>query len=236
LANSTIATVHDLKLMSGNVWQILLKPLDNYPFQAGQFTELLIEGFQFLYFTIASPPHAPCIELHIQGGTPTNDKLITHLREYGSVSLADAGGGCVVSNLANESGPLLLIASGTGFSQAKAIAEDHIANDNKRPVYIYWASYKLSQLYMLEKAESWAEHESNLHLAALISEHSHWQDNHQMLLHSILSEQPDLTIAQAIICGSSEMVYNLFDALVEKGFRKDQVLSDVFDFSPRQDS
>lgn len=234
LPNSTIATVHDLKLMNGKVWQVLLKPLEQYPFQAGQFTELLIDGFQFLYFTIASAPHSPCVELHVQGGTPTNDRLIEYLRQKGSVSLAPAGGRCILPTLPNEPGPLLLIASGTGFSQVKAIAEDYIANACLRPVYIYWASYKLSQLYMLEKAEAWAEQETNIHLTALISEHSHWEDNHQMLLHSIISEQLELTSAQAIICGSPKMVYSLFDALVENGFRADHILSDVFDFAPRE--
>jgi NAD(P)H-flavin reductase len=236
LPNSTIATVHDLKLMNGKVWQVLLKPLEDYPFQAGQFTELLIEGFQFLYFTIGSAPHNPCLELHVQGGTETNDRLIEHLRQQGSVSLAPAGGRCILPSLPSESGPILLIASGTGFSQVKAMVEDSIAHNANRPIYIYWASYKLSQLYMLEKAESWAEHEANIHLTALISEHSHWEDNHQMLLHSILSEQSDFALGQAIICGSPKMVYCLFDALVEKGFRADHILSDVFDFAPRSEA
>lgn len=234
MPNSTIATVHDLKLMNGKVWQVLLKPLDHYPFQAGQFTELLIEGFQFLYFTIASAPHSPCIELHVQGGTETNDRLIEHLRQQGSVSLAPAGGRCILPTLPKESGPLLLIASGTGFSQVKSIVEDYIEKACDRPIYIYWASFKLSQLYMLEKAEAWAEQEANIHLTALISEQSHWEDKHQMLLHSILSEQADLTTAQTILCGSPKMVYSLFDALVDKGFRPDNVLSDVFDFAPRE--
>jgi NAD(P)H-flavin reductase len=236
LANPTIATVHDIKSMSGNVWQVLLKPLEPYPFCAGQFTELLIDGFEYLYFTIASAPHSPCLELHIQGGTPTNDRLIEQLRDNGAVSLAAAAGRCIIPTLPEETSPLLLIASGTGFSQVKAITEDIIATDSSRDIFIYWASYKLSQLYMLDKAENWAETHQNIHLAALISEHSHWDDNHQMLLHSILSEQASLSTTQAIICGSPEMVYSLNDALVAQNFRPQHILSDVFDFSPRPES
>lgn len=236
MPNSTIATVHDLKLMNGKVWQVLLKPLEPYPFQAGQFTELLIEGFQFLYFTIASAPNSPCIELHVQGGTETNDRLIEHLRQHGSVDLAPAGGRCILPTLPSEQTPLLLIASGTGFSQVKSIVEDCIERGCHRPIHIYWASYKLSQLYMLDKAENWADQFTNIHLAALISEQSHWEDNHQMLLHSILSEQSALESSQAIICGSPKMVYTLFDSLVEKGCREQHILSDVFDFAPREPS
>lgn len=232
-SNPVSATVHDIKPLSGDVWQVLLKPIDDYPYQAGQFTELLIEGFEFLYFTIASAPHTPCVELHIQGGSDTNNRLISHLQSSGVVQLAQAGGDCTITALPKEQGPLLLVASGTGFSQVKAIVEQSIHEHWTRPLHIYWASYKLSQLYMLEKAECWAEKHNNIHMAALISEHSHWQDKHQMLLHSIIADHTELAYCQAIFCGSPEMVYSLFDVLTDKGLRPEHVLSDVFVFAPR---
>jgi NAD(P)H-flavin reductase len=233
LPTSTQATVHDIKSFSGNVWQVLLKPIEQYSYEAGQYTELLIDGFEYLYFTIGSAPHSPCVELHIQGGSETNDRLIKHLKTTNTVSLAKAAGSCTLASLPESSSPLLLIASGTGFSQVKSILEDLLHSGSKRTMYIYWASYKLSQLYMLEKAEHWAELNHNVHTAMLISEHSHWDDKHQMLVHSILADHSDIANCQAVTCGSSEMVYAVLDTLVEKGFRKDQMISDVFDFAPR---
>jgi NAD(P)H-flavin reductase len=236
LSDATTATVHDIKALSGDVWQVLLKPIEPYPYQAGQYTELLIDGFQFLYFTIASAPHCPCVELHIQGGSETNNRLIEHLRQEGSVALAPAAGRCVISQLPEaNSSPLLLIASGTGFSQVKAIVEDLIHQHSQRTVYLYWTSYKLSQLYMLEKAEQWADSHANIHSAMLISEHSHWEDKHQMLVHSILADhQADIQNCQAVTCGSPEMVYTVLDVLKEKGFAEGNMISDVFDFAPRE--
>lgn len=235
MADPTAATVHDIKALSGNVWQILLKPLSAYPYKAGQYTELLIDGYSFLYFTIGSAPHMPCIELHIQGGSETNDRLVEHLRQAGIVTLAPASGGCTLDQLPpGEDRPLLLIASGTGFSQVKSIAEDLMYHNSPRTVYIYWTSYKLSQLYMLERAEAWAENHSNIHSAMLISEHSHWEDKHQMLVHSILADHSDIDRCQAVTCGSPEMVYTVLDTLCEHGFQKDQMIADVFDFAPRE--
>lgn len=232
-AKPTFATIHDIKALSGDVWQVLLRPIEPYIYIAGQYTELLIDGFSGLYFTIGSAPHSPCIELHIQGGSETNNRLIPHLQQVTTVELAPAGGNCTLAKLPTSEGPLLLVASGTGFSQVKAIVESLLAEQSRRPIYIYWASFKLSQLYMLEKAESWAEQNENIHSAMLISEHSHWEDKHQMLIHSILSDQDDVSQCQAVTCGSPEMVYTLLDTLCEHGFKTRNMISDVFDFAPR---
>lgn len=233
---ATSATVHDIQALSGNVWRVRLKPLSPYPFVAGQYTELKIEGFNYLYFTIASAPHQPCIELHIQAGSETNDKLIAYLEREEFVSIAPASGNCVLSKLDTADSPLLFIASGTGFSQVKSIVEDLIHQESDRPLHIYWTSFNLSHLYMLEKAEKWAEEFDHIHTTALISEHSHWEDKHKMLVHSILSNHDDLSDCQALTCGSPEMVYTVLDTLTEKGFSADQMISDVFDFAPREKS
>jgi NAD(P)H-flavin reductase len=229
----TLATVHDLKALSGDVWQVLLKPIEAYPFEAGQYTELRIPGFDNLYFTIGSAPHMACVELHVQGGSETNDRLINHLRQQGSVELAAAAGNCVLSTLPAAQTPLMLIASGTGFSQVKSVVEDLLQRQDNRPLYIYWTSYRLSQLYMLDKAEQWADQYSQVHIAALISEQSRWDDKHQMLVQSIMADHADVGQCQALTCGSPEMVYNLLDTLTQHGFQANQMISDVFAFAPR---
>ncbi|MHA7880747.1 MAG: ferredoxin reductase domain-containing protein [Saccharospirillum sp.] len=227
------ATVHDLKKLSGGVWLVQLKPLEPYPYEAGQFTELKVPGFTDLYYTLASAPSSPCLELHIQSGSPTADQLIDWLKNNDSLHLTPASGETRLSNLPDESGPVLLIASGTGFSQAKSIAEDLMAAGTERSIYLYWTGYRLSQLYMLQKAEAWADRHTNVHVSALISEHSHWEDKHQMLVHAILGDHSDLDRCQAICCGSPAMVYTVLDTLVEQGFRPKAMLSDVFQFAPR---
>ncbi|MDX1341442.1 MAG: NAD(P)H-flavin reductase [Reinekea sp.] len=234
MATNTQATVHDIKALSGDVWQVRLKPIEPYPYAAGQYTELVIDGFEFLFFTIASAPHSPCIELHIQCGSDTNNRLIKHLQQTDAVALAPAAGRCVLTSLPDSEEPLLLIASGTGFSQVKAIVEDLLHQNSQRPTYIYWTSYKLSQLYMLEKAELWAEQNAHIHTAMLISEQGHWQDKNQMLVHSILADHEDIAQCHAVTCGSPEMVYTVLDTLCEHGFQPQHMISDVFEIAPRE--
>lgn len=231
---TTTATLHDLKKLSGGVWMVQLKPLTPYSYCAGQFTELMVPGFTSLYYTIASSPSSPCVELHIQTGTDQADALIDYLKDADSVELAPAGGDCRLEVLPDENGPLLLIASGTGFSQVKSIVEDLLSQHTRRPIHLYWSGHRLSQLYMLQKAENWADLHDNIHVSALISEHSHWDDKHQMLVHSILGDHSDLNQCQAICCGSPAMVYTVLDSLCSKGFRRDAMLSDVFMFAPRE--
>lgn len=229
-----VATLHDLKALGGDVWQVQLKPLEPYPFEAGQYLELKVPGFSDLYYTIASAPQSPCLELHIQAGTDQADALIDWLKQAESVELSAPGGETRLNNLPQEDGPLLLIASGTGFSQAKSIIEALLAEHSERPIYLYWSGHRLSQLYLLERAESWADQHANVHTSALIFEQSHWDDKHQMLVHAIHGDHSDLDRCQAICCGSPAMVYTLLDALSEAGFRPDAMLSDVFQFAPRE--
>ncbi|WP_187265468.1 hypothetical protein [Reinekea thalattae] len=232
---TTTATLHDILELTGDVWRVRLKPLTEYPFIAGQYTELVIDGFSYLFFTIASDPSQAYVELHIQAGSDKSNSLIEHLQRQPSVQLNPAAGRCTLDSLTATDAPLLLIASGTGFAQIKAIAEDQLAKNSQRPLYIYWTSHSLSQLYMLEKAEQWAKQFDHIHTAALISEQSHWEDKHQMLINSILSDhQEHIASCQAVTCGSPEMVYAVLDSLVEKGFNAEQMISDVFDFSPRE--
>ena len=228
------ATLHDLKKLSGGVWLVQLKPLEPYTYEAGQFTELKVPGFSDLYYTLASSPSSPCLELHVQSGSPTADQLIDWLKNNDALELTPAAGETRLSNLPEESGPLLLIASGTGFSQAKSIIEDLTSRGTQRSIYLYWTGFRLSQLYMLQKAEAWADSHANLHVSALISEHSHWEDKHQMLVHAILGDHSDLEQCQAVCCGSPPMVYTVLDTLSEHGFRADAMLSDVFQFAPRE--
>lgn len=230
---TTTATLHDLRKLRGGVWVVQLKPLAPYLYSAGQFTELKVAGFTSLFYTIASSPSSPCVELHIQTGTDQADALIKHLKDVDSVELAPAGGDCRLEILSEENGPLLLIASGTGFSQVKSIIEDLLSQNSRRTLHLYWSGHRLSQLYMLQKAENWADLHDNIHVSALISEHSHWDDKHQMLVHSILGDHSDLNRCQAVCCGSPAMVYTVFDSLCNEGFRRDAMLSDVFMFAPR---
>jgi NAD(P)H-flavin reductase len=232
---TTSATVHDIQQLSGNVWRVFLKPLSDYSFLAGQYTELVIDGFNYLYFTIASAPKQPCIELHIQGGSETSDNLIAYLQREDSVELNPASGNCTLDKLSAATSPLLLVASGTGFAQIKSIVEDLIYQQSNRLTYIYWTSYNLSHLYMLKKAEQWAEDFSNIHTTALISEQSHWDDKHKLLVHGILADhEEDLSQCQAVICGSPEMVYAVYDMLTDKDLLPENMISDVFDFAPRE--
>lgn len=227
------ASIHDIKALSGDVWQVLLKPLTSYSFTAGQYTELVIDGFKGLYFTIGSAPSSACVELHIQAGSETSDRLIPYLQQTQTVDLAPAGGKCTLDELPKSTEPLILIASGTGFSQVKAIVEQLLAEQSKRSIYIYWTGIKLDQLYMAHLAESWANQYEHVHTALLVSENSHWEAKHKMLTQSILADHKDISQHQAVACGSPEMVYALLDTLTEHGFSQTNMVSDVFAFSPR---
>lgn len=230
----TVATLQEVRALSGGIWQVRVQPTRPYAYLAGQYTEILIDGLSQLYFTIASAPHQPYIELHIQGDSAGNVQLLQRLKQQQEIALAPAAGRCVLRALPVSDQPLLLIASGTGFSQVQAMVEDLLHQGLARALHIYWVADRFDQLYRQERAEQWAQQHETLYFTGLSVEHSPGQSKHQLLTSAILADHADLSRCQAVSCGSPEMVYAVLDGLCEQGFRAAAMLSDAFEFAPRE--
>lgn len=229
----------DLKLklrrpLGGQVEQLIFTPQQAVSYQPGQFLELLMPGESGLYFTIANPP-GDDIELHVDA-TPDNAgarALMDRIESDGRVSAQVGGGECHLGNLPNDESPLLLIASGTGFSQIKAITEALLRQDTERPVHLYWSVRSAPGLYQAELAQGWADTHDHVHFSAVISEAQTW-DSGRHHLHACISEDlPDLSMFSVVCCGSPDMVYSTLDYLSDYGLSAARFHSDMLQFAPR---
>lgn len=220
--------------LGGGVEQLIFIPEPPATWQAGQFLELLMPGEKDLYFTIANAPDDE-IELHVDS-TPDNlgaQVLMDRIEQAGSVQAEVGQGDCHVGCLPDDDSPVLLVASGTGFSQLKAVTEALLKARSGRPIYLYWATRSTTGLYMGELAQSWADTHDSIHFSAVISERQTW-DSGQHHLHACIHEDHvDLSRFSAICCGSPDMVYATLDYLVEFGLRPERFHSDMLQFAPR---
>ena len=233
--NTTSCKILGCEPIKKDIFKVSLQPDEDIAFQAGQYLELLIPGEEYSFYSIANSPSKPCIELHIQhaGDESASSRIIEWLTANDRVSIKMPMGKCVLSSLPEENGPLLLLASGTGFSQIKALVEALLEQPLKRSVYFYWSARTLSGLYMPDLAETWRDSHDNFHFNAIISEHADWQDKQHLMFEAIKEDFNDLSHCQAICCGSPAMVYATLDELTSQGFRDDQMISDVFEYAPR---
>ena len=231
--------VVQIESLSKNIQRVVLAPDQTVPFAAGQYLELLLPPLTECYFTIASAPQAKHLELHVQkteNTQPILDRLAQALEKQEVVAFEAPMGDCHLDKLPKEEGPLLLIAAGTGFSQAKAIAEDLLNQGTSRPVHVYWGARTVTGLYMADLPEQWSEDHENVHFSAVISEQNDWEGKQGLLYQAIVADIDDLSICQAVCCGSPNMVYATMDAMVDHGFRQDHMISDVFTIAPRDES
>jgi NAD(P)H-flavin reductase len=225
-----------IDVLSGSIYRIVLQSESIEQaipeFIAGQYLQLDHDSIEPAFFTIAcAPEHG--LELHIEvskeGGSA---EKIVELFQSGATFKATMAFGDTHAECFSGEKPKLLICSGSGFSQIKAIAE-HLLTRSGQPVYIYWAARKSSGLYMMPLAENWAEQYDNVHFSAVISENLNWDGNHSQLDQVIIADHNDLSDYEIICCGSPAMVYHTLDTLAVANAKKDNFFSDVFAYAPR---
>ncbi|MFY0664556.1 MAG: hypothetical protein JXQ97_08020 [Natronospirillum sp.] len=219
--------------LGGLVEQLLFVPDRPVTYQAGQYLELLLPDQAGLYFTIANAPGSD-IELHVEAG-PENAgarALLTRIDNETTIAARVGEGDCHVGKLAPDDSPVLLLASGTGFSQIKAVTEALLVN-SARPVHIYWAARTAAALYMADMAQSWADTHEQVHFTAVISERQTWNSGKHHLHSCIREDLGDLGAYSAICCGSPDMVYASLDYLSACGLKQERFFSDMLAFAPR---
>ena len=88
-------------------------------------------------------------------------------------------------------------------------------------------------LYMIDRAEQWAEQHASVHFTAVIHEKLEWNGNHSQLDHMIIEDHTNLAGFDVLCCGSPAMVYHVLDTLEVAGVQQPRFFSDVFAYAPR---
>lgn len=232
-ANVVNLTLKLRRPLGGRVEQLLFLPERAVPYQAGQYLELLLPNQQGLYFTIANAPSAD-LELHVEAG-PENagaQALLSQIDRETTIPARVGEGDCHIGRLPNDDSPVLLLASGTGFSQIKAVTEA-LLQRSTRPIHIYWAARTASALYMADLAQHWADTHEQVHFTAVISERQTWNSGKHHLHACIREDLGDLQAYSVICCGSPDMVYASLDYLTACGLDEARFFSDMLVFAPR---
>lgn len=103
--------------------------------------------------------------------------------------------------------PIIFVASGTGFAPIKAIIENMVATDDKRPAQLYWGGRSLADLYLYELAASWEQKLENFKFIPVISDNiKDWQGKKGFVHQAVIDDHPDLSEYQVYSCGNPHMV------------------------------
>ena len=220
-----------------DVMALLLKVPRNQKlnYLAGQYIDILLPGGQRRSFSLSNPPrHDGSLELQIRcvpGGKFTGHIFDT-MKEKSLLRLQGPFG--IFYLREDSTSPILLMAGGTGFSPIKAIIEHAFEIGVTRPMHLYWGVRARRDLYMHERAESWAETHSNFRYTPVLSDpqpEDGWQGRTGWVHEVLIQDYPDLSAYEVYASGPPPMIVAGKKAFLDHRLNPDHLYFDSFEFS-----
>lgn len=227
----------DITALNHDVTRLTLVPEsgDGVEFFPGQYLEIVLGDDVRCAYSIACAPRADnSLELHVRAMPQSESyvQLACRLVKNSLFEIALPFGmvcfdGC-------GSGPLLLLAGSTGFSQAKAIIERWVQLKCGQPLWVYWGGRSARDLYLNEWMQDLAAQFPLLRYVPVVSDGDpQWQGRTGFVHNAVLKDVANLKEITVVGCGSPAMVYAAFDDFILAGLPAARFLSDVFAYAPR---
>ncbi len=214
-------------------------------FRAGQYLEFILKDGSRRSYSMATAPHADeKITLHIRhmpGGVFTDQLFGSKapaIKERDIVRIEAPLGTFFLRE--DNTRPIVLLASGTGFAPIKAIAE-HILHKRinrdepdkpARAVHLYWGCRTRRDLYLPELPEQWAREEANFSYVPVLSDatvEDQWTGRTGFVHRAVMDDLPDLSGYQVYACGTPVMVDAAKKEFIAQcGLPEDQFFADAF--------
>lgn len=227
----------ELGLVGEHIYQVRLEwPQGGVvPFYAGQYLAVHIPNREPAWFSIASSPDASQLTLHVQAPPELESavEIIDFLKSHGYARLSLPYGEACFSSVPDA--PLVLIVAGTGFAQAKSVVDYLRHQGMQHPVYLYWGVKSEDEMYLRAQVERWDEEWPEFKFRPVIcgDDDAPINCHHEGLVDAIRADGHDFSRVRVLASGSPTMVYNVVDALAAHGLNTDHVMSDVFQYAPR---
>jgi len=225
-----ISTVKQSIQLSENTHQVFLKTNASINYTAGQYINVVIEGFDSLPFSIANAPNDDSIiELHLRFlPIPFSQKLLAHIQLKKPIEIDGPFGKCIYEVDCDH--PIIFMAGGVGLAPAKAIIEEAIRQNNQRPMHLYWGARTEDDLYLNELFEELAQKNPQFTYTPVLSEpegDTHWQGRIGLVHDAIAIDHPNLSKYQVYASGPPEMVFTGREVFLGQGLDSRYFYSDL---------
>ncbi len=218
------------------ILELKLPASERLQFLAGQYIDILLKDGRRRAFSLANAPHdGTRLQLHIRrvsGGQFTNH-VFTTMKERELLRINGPHGSFFLREDSDK--PMLLIAGGTGFAPIKAIIEHAIAENQQRPMTLYWGGRRREDLYLADLAEGWARTHSHFRFVPVLSEPAQddrWTGRNGFVHAAAMQDFPDLSSHQVYVCGAPVMVAAARrDFVGQCRLPEEEFIADSFEFS-----
>ncbi len=220
------------------VLYLKLPASERLQFLAGQYIDILMKEGKRRSFSLANAPHDDeYLELHIRNvpGGNFSHHVFTEMKEKEILRFEGPLG---TFHLREDSEkPIIFLASGTGFAPIKGILEHAFHVGINRKMVLYWGANTLSDLYMMDLAEKWADAHEIFRFIPVLSAplpEDRWTGRTGFVHEAVMADYADLSDYQVYACGSPVMVqaaHKDFTSL--RNLPQEEFFSDAFTFSPK---
>jgi CDP-4-dehydro-6-deoxyglucose reductase len=204
-----------------------------FAYHAGQYIDFLLRDNVRRSYSMACAPHRmkDGLELHIRhmpGGLFT-DQVFGSMKERDILRVEGPFGSFYLRE--EESKPIVLLASGTGFAPIKALIEDMQFKDITRPITLYWGGRRPHDLYMDAWVKTKLAEMPNLRYVPVVSDalpEDAWTGRTGFVHQAVLQDTPDLSGHQVYACGAPIVVESAQRDYVQAGLPVDEFYADSF--------
>jgi NAD(P)H-flavin reductase/ferredoxin len=193
------------------------------PFKAGQYLQVIMADGDRRNFSMANAArHNDGVELHIRhiAGGKFSVATLSKLSVGDTLQVEIPYGDFYLR--ATER-PVILLASGTGFSPIKSIVETSIHAGNRRPMHLYWGARRLEDIYLADLPARWAQRLPWFSFTPVLSEpRGSWRGRTGLVHDAVREDHADLASADVYACGNPLMV-----SAAQQAFTKDHGLPEA---------
>ena len=246
--------------LAPDVMQVMLRlpAVERLRFHAGQYLDVLLEGGRRRSFSIASPPHdSELIELHVRrvnGGGFTERLFGAAPAGAGSAAAVAVAAGTATPtapltvgsllriegpigqfSYRDGTGPVLMVAGGTGFAPLKSMLRHALEAGIRRDIHLYWGARHAGDVYEEARVLEWVRRHERLTFTAVLSEATVAEAAHHRVgfVHdAVLADHPDLSAFEVYAAGPPAMIEAMRASFPLHGLPADRLYFDSFDYAP----
>jgi CDP-4-dehydro-6-deoxyglucose reductase/ferredoxin-NAD(P)+ reductase (naphthalene dioxygenase ferredoxin-specific) len=200
-----------------------------FSFSAGQYAQLEFAPRLSRHYSMAGTPNEPALTFHIRymPGGRTSSYVATQLKAGDSVKVSGPLGVAYVREA--HTGPVLLVAGGSGLAPMQSILRTLLARAHAAPVTLYFGVRSERDLYHEDLLKELAARHANFCFHIVLSEQKGERGRRYGLVHEAVAA--DLSGSEglmAYLAGPPVMVEAATAVLQAKGFVPRQIHADAF--------
>ncbi|WP_038497816.1 NAD(P)H-flavin reductase [Candidatus Palibaumannia cicadellinicola] len=199
--------VSSVDAITKKVYRVRLTPKVAFNFRAGQYLMVIMDERDKLPFSLASTPkETRFIELHISASERhlCAMAVIDRILKDREIMVEIPKGEAWLRD--DTERPIVLIASGTGFSYARSILLTVLEHQPHRVVALYWGGRERNDLYDLSELTLFERKYSQLTVVPVVEQpDKNWQGRTGTMLSAVMQDYHNLNPYDLYIAGSFEM-------------------------------